>query len=348
MSPGSVLGTARRAGVNRNTTIDDHYFRTRTIIEPFRTRNWRIAVEGRKISSHREPRRYAGRVNGREGWGGSMGAAMTPLEAAQKVQAEFPIANYVVDARVVGPFPWVGEQVSKLLPAGASILDFGAGPGDLSAVLAHLGYETHACDDLLDEWHKIPGNREKIMQFCAACGVKFEALEPGKPWPWAKERFDMVMIHHVLEHIHDSPRELMLSLVGLVKPRGYLFVTVPSAVNLRKRIAVLMGKTNMPPYGQVYWNEGTWRGHVREYTKDDLKQLAEFLELEVVVLESYHAILKRIPRRTWTLWRAATAVFPGWRDSWGLIARKPENWNPARAMKSEDPRFAKWKQPVWT
>jgi len=273
---------------------------------------------------------------------------VTPLEAARKVQAEFPIANYVLESRVVGQLRWAGEKVSAILPTGSSVLDFGAGPGDLSAVLAHLGYDSHACDDLRDEWHMVRDNREKILRFCRSSSVKFSVLDRGEPWPWRPGQFDMVMIHHVLEHVHDSPRGLLLALVDLIKPGGYLFVTVPSAVNLRKKVAVLCGQTNLPSFGQFYWHEGPWRGHVREYTKGDLSLLAGFLEMEVVTLESYHCLLDAIPQRTWPIWRAATLVFPGWRDSWSLIVRKPANWNPARAMRDGDQRFDQWRQPMWS
>ena len=272
---------------------------------------------------------------------------MTPLEAARKVQAEFPIGGYAHEARATGPMAFVGEKVSSLLAPGASVLDFGSGPGDLSAVLAHLGFDVTACDDLRDDWHLVPGNREKILGFCARSKVKFEVLSEGAPWPWGPGSFDMVMIHHVLEHIHNSPRGLMLSLMDLVKARGYVFVTVPSAVNLRKQVAVVRWRTNMPSFGQMYWSEGTWRGHVREYTRGDLELLAEFLGVEIVALESYHALLHAIPRRWWGVWKAATKVFPGWRDSWSLIGRKRENWSPARSMKKDDPAYARWRQPMW-
>ena len=33
-----------------------------------------------------------------------------------------------------------------------------------------------------------------------------------------------------------------------VKPGGYLYVTVPNLVDIRKRIAVVFGKTNLGPF----------------------------------------------------------------------------------------------------
>ena len=59
----------------------------------------------------------------------------------------------------------------------------------------------------------------------------------------------MVMSHDVLEHLHHSPRDLLNDLCELIKPNALLFITVPNAVNIRKRIDVLRGKTNLPDYG---------------------------------------------------------------------------------------------------
>ncbi len=103
-----------------------------------------------------------------------------------------------------------------------------------------------------DDWHQRPGNRAKIMDFARKAGVNFVLAEDEKV-PFAPETFDMVMIHHVLEHLHSSPRFLLNELLSLVKPEGFLFITVPNAVNARKRISVLLGRMNYPPFDAFYW-----------------------------------------------------------------------------------------------
>ena len=46
----------------------------------------------------------------------------------------------------------------------------------------------------------------------------------------------MVMSHDVLEHLHDPPRYPFTELMKRVRTGGYLYVTVPNHVNIRKRI----------------------------------------------------------------------------------------------------------------
>src|SRR5262249_14665669 len=146
------------------------------------------------------------------------------------------------------------------------------------------------------------------------------------------ESFDMVMAHHFLEHLHDSPRETVNDLVSLVKPDGYLFITVPNAVNLRKRICVMFGKTNMMNFDYYYWHPDPWRGHVREYTRGDLRSLATNLKVEVVELTGADHMLWRLPGPLRSLFRTGTALFPGLKDTWSLLARRPQGWTPRREL----------------
>ena len=151
--------------------------------------------------------------------------------------------------------------------------------------------------------------------------------------PFEPETFDIIMMHDVIEHLHDSPREIVLKLVNFLKPEGFIFVTVPNAVNIKKRINVVLGRTNYPPYDQYYWGPGAWRGHVREYVWDDLRRLALYQGLEVADLRGCHHMTDRLPPLVRVLYDLATGIFPNWRDSLSLVARKPKNWEPMVASK---------------
>lgn len=253
---------------------------------------------------------------------------MTPREAIQRVRDEFPFPGYV-SSDDTGYLATV-EPVLRHLKPGARVLDFGSGPCDQTAILQLLGFRCSAWDDLQDEWHLVGDNRQKILAFAEKMGIDFR-LADGGPLPFEKQAFDLVMLIAVLEHLHDAPRELLNDLLELLRPGGYLYIMVPSAVNIRKRLSVLVGHTNYARYGSYYWYPGkTWRGHVREYTRHDLRQLAGFLGLSIVELRSCHKMLEVVPRRLRQAYLLATALFPGWRDSWLLLARKGADWQPRR------------------
>jgi SAM-dependent methyltransferase len=261
---------------------------------------------------------------------------MRPKEAIESVKKRFPFSGYMTyGSEDKGAYATVARTVTQYLSPGSKVLDFGCGPCDKTAIVQALGFQCAAYDDLQDDWHRLPGNLEKIRTFAAESGIDFR-LADGGALPFAAHEFDMVMMHDVLEHLHDSPRDLLNDLLGLVKPGGLLFVTVPNAVNIRKRISVLFGQTNLPRFDSFYWYPGAWRGHVREYVRHDLVKLAEYLSLEVLELRGCDHMLEKLPRPLVPAYALVTRVFPGWKDSWLLVARKPANWTPKKALPREE------------
>ena len=256
---------------------------------------------------------------------------MNDIAASVRRTADvFPFAGYcdvLADAQIS-----VAQTVLRHLWRGATILDFGAGPCDKTSVLQGLGYVCTGCDDLNDPWHLLPGNREKIIEFARNSGIDFRLAAAGEALPYSQEQFDMVMLHDVVEHLHDSPRELLNDLVGLIKPDGLLFITVPNAGNIRKRLAVLMGGSNYPDIEYFYWTRGRWRGHVREYVRADLLSLADYLDLAVIELRACDHMLRRLPAAIRPAYRAVTGLLPGLKDTWALVCRKRHGWAPRRSV----------------
>jgi SAM-dependent methyltransferase len=254
---------------------------------------------------------------------------LSPDEAKLLVMRKFPFAGYM--DRTYDSYANIARTALKYLARGDRILDFGSGPCDKTAVLQTLGFKCAAYDDLLDDWHKVEGNREKIIAFAKECGIEFYQAD-GNRLPFVENSFDMVMMHDIIEHLHDSPRDLLNDLVGVIKPGGYLFITVPNAVKLLNRVYILIGKSVSPSYDLYYWYPGGWRGHIREYVKDDLKKLAKYLSLTVVELRGCNHGLRGLPRISRPIYDVLCRVVQGWCDSWLLVARKGVNWVPRREL----------------
>jgi SAM-dependent methyltransferase len=255
-------------------------------------------------------------------------------DAVNFVRDRFPFPGYV-DANERSCVS-IAESIMRHLPPsqGAKILDLGCGPCEKTAILSALGYKCSGYDDLQDDWHKIPENRRAILNFAAEMGVDFR-LADGNPFPWAPQTFDLVMANDVIEHLHNSPRNLLNSLVSLLKEEGFLLITVPNAVNIRKRVEVALGRTNYQKFNLYYWYPDPWRGHIREYTKGDLHSLAENLGFSIVELQSRDHMLRRIPAPLRAPYLALTGIFRGWKDSWLLIARKEKGWKPREMSRAE-------------
>jgi SAM-dependent methyltransferase len=221
---------------------------------------------------------------------------------------------------------FVGAKVAEYLPKKGTILDIGSGPCEAAAVLTQLGYNVSACDDLSDYWHLEGDNRRKILEYASAAGVDFHLME-NNDLPFKNNTFDMVMSNHVLEHLHESPRNMVNKMMEIVKPNGLLFFTVPNAVNIRKRLDVLIGRTNLPPFKSYYWHPGkSWRGHNREYVRDDLVQLANYLDLEILEISGVDMMLEKLPKLLHGPYSFVTKFFNSWKDSWVLIGKKKPGW----------------------
>ena len=259
--------------------------------------------------------------------------------AIRRTVDEFPFKGYMLPKNTIREaYSNIAKIVLRYLRPGSTILDFGCGPCDKTAVLQFLGFHCSGYDDLQDDWHKIPGNREKILSFANKCGIDFKQANAGM-LPFDKNSFDMIMVQDVLEHLHDSPRDLLNDLLELAKPNGLLFITVPNAVNIRKRINVLFGKTNLPRFEGYYWYPGSWRGHIREYVRNDLVKLSEYLNLEVLELRSCDHMLQKLPISIRPAYLFITSVFQGWKDSWLLVARKRQDWSAKKSLSQNE--FAK-------
>lgn len=227
----------------------------------------------------------------------------------------------------------IARLITRYVPLGSSILDFGSGTCVRAAFMALCGYEVWACDDLRDEWHLRDDNRQRIYSFAQQMGVRFSLIEADRRLPYRDSQFDVVMINDVIEHLHDSPFRILSEILTWVRPGGYLLISVPNAANLRKRVALLFGRTNYPPYDDYFWYPPPWRGHVREYVLNDLRLLNRFMGLDEVDLSDAHFWVDfRLKNRvTHRLYLALTSLLPwrGIRDTLILLARKPTEWKPA-------------------
>ncbi len=135
-------------------------------------------------------------------------------DAKKKVRERFPFPGYI--DRSLDTSAHIADVISKYVDQGSKILDFGSGPMDKTAVIQSLGYVCSAFDDLQDDWLLANTNVEKVIAFAKHFNIDFRLSSDGY-LPFEKESFDMVMSHNVLEHLHDSPREVLYQVAFKIK-----------------------------------------------------------------------------------------------------------------------------------
>jgi 2-polyprenyl-3-methyl-5-hydroxy-6-metoxy-1,4-benzoquinol methylase len=104
----------------------------------------------------------------------------------------------------------------------------------------------------------------------------FEELDPD-------DRFDTVVLGHVLEHVKD-PVALLRRARGWLAPDGVLIATVPNARSLHRQAAVLMG---LLPDEHALGETDRHHGHRRVYDPDTFRSDLEQAGLHSIEVGGY-------------------------------------------------------------
>jgi len=253
------------------------------------------------------------------------------------------IDDYAAQLRAVYPpqlqsdFRWTADRfrAAHLFRPNGTLIDLGGGISPHNGILARLGMTVYVVDMLAGYWeHKAssPTNITDQIKALRECGVRFlerEISHYDLRNDFDENSIDIVTTFHCIEHLHCSPRVVLGSAMRVLKPGGTLLVEVPNAVNVRKRLAVLMGKTNYGSYNHYYFSD-PFLGHVREYTIGDLRSLAQNLGASSFRIFGqnntvYGSWVNKIP----VVFRSAldriTQLRPGWCSSILLEMTKPSH-----------------------
>lgn len=205
------------------------------------------------------------------------------------------------------------RYVERLLPAGgARMLDVGSGQ---FAILAKhlLGAMADVAD--LDTRH---------TDVLSQNGVGFHPIDLSREIILPDERYDMVVLAEVIEHVPSPPYVVFSNLRDALRPGGTLLVTTPNLYRLRNAIRMVRGKRIFDLY-RVPEVDGPL-GHFIEYAKDQLEWHFERASYEIVVSELVQLMLggasirARLARRL--LWPLLT-LRPLWRDNLVVVGRRP-------------------------
>ncbi len=174
-----------------------------------------------------------------------------------------------------------------VLGPGKHLVDLGAGLSVLGPVCKAYGMNVTLIDDFGGGGGVEHGNPDSgvplLEVFEKRLGlniVRANFLESALPLP--DSSVEVVTCFHSLEHWHHSPKRLFKEIVRILKPNGVVIIATPNAVNIRKRVFVLLGKTNLPTLKEWYEDgDPRFRGHVREPVIADLQNLMRWNGLQV-------------------------------------------------------------------
>jgi len=177
---------------------------------------------------------------------------------------ERPAKSFDFDARAIG---WILADVAnplnkivEIIPAGASVLDIGAGNGVLARLLASLDKGV-----VVDAIEPDPVAGEAAAPF-------YRSIFTGKLEDYLassrtdETRYDFIVLADVLEHLA-NPEVLLRQVKALLLPGGRIVLSTPNVAFASVRLALLNGRFDYVDSGILE------RTHLRFFTLNTLQRL---------------------------------------------------------------------------
>jgi len=170
---------------------------------------------------------------------------------------------------------WYPKRILELTPSTASLLELGLGHG-YSTPLFSRAFARHV---VLEGSPAVIANFRKTAPECGAEIIEtyFETFE-------GKERFDVIVMGFILEHV-DNPAEILARYRQFLVPNGTLFVAVPNMESMNRRLGHLAGL--LPDLHALSKND-VLLGHKRYYTVNSLEIELRDAGYEVVRVEGIY------------------------------------------------------------
>lgn len=189
------------------------------------------------------------------------------LSHLEKISAHSLYAAGVNTASILYSF-----QIASRHLRGTNLLEMGPAEGVMTEHLATLGLRmtlvegsARFCEDLSARF--------------AGATVKHALFEEFEP----NERFDNIVLGHVLEHVQD-PVDILSRARRWLAPGGRIFGAVPNARSLHRQAAVIMG---MLPAEDTLNATDMHHGHRRVFNPESFRQAFSVAGLRVDLFGGY-------------------------------------------------------------
>jgi len=206
------------------------------------------------------------------------------------------------------------KQIIKRIPKGARVLEIGASPFYLSYLLAkYHAAEVDAVfysndDHILRDSDKCYFNGGKINLFHTDIEKNCNDFNSD---------YDLIVSMECLEHLDNFPFGFYEKIVEILKPSGYVYITVPNVNSISNIIKLILGKNIYHSYRV----DPTGR-HKYEFTKHDLVNIFKYcLGFEIFKLRSFSDTNSFKSRFFFGIWRLVD-ILKRYQPHWELIAKK--------------------------
>lgn len=167
---------------------------------------------------------------------------------------------------------WYPQRITTMSASATSLLELGLGHGYTANIFSRL-YTRHL---VLEGSPAVIENFQKKFPECQATIVAtyFEEFSTD-------EKFDVIVMGFILEHVN-NPLTLLRQYQRFLAPGGKIFLTVPNAEALNRRLGYLAG---MLPDMQALSENDFIQGHKRYYTVESLSEEIQLAGYRIDKLE---------------------------------------------------------------
>jgi len=145
------------------------------------------------------------------------------------------------------------DEILGLCESGGRVLDAGCGPGSFAYIRC-----PNLCIEAIDE--NLPLNLREFPKNTHFVQGTLSNL------PYEANSFDVVICNWVLEHVH-SPEICLREIKRVLRPNGYLYVSIPNASGLEDRLY------------RLFFRGG---GHLQRYSFESFLKMAYTLGFQMV------------------------------------------------------------------
>lgn len=199
----------------------------------------------------------AGKLGGCPARASSAGSFLTPVNKLDEFTSEYsPDSPTAIENDLL--LHWYPKRVVERFGRCDSLLELGIGHGYTAAIF------NNACNRHL----MVEGSPTMIQRFREAHpDFSGEVVEGWFETFETEEQFDVIVMGFILEHV-DDPVLLLKRYRERLRPGGHLYVAVPNAKSLNRRLGLELGKID-----DIYsLNQNDLAlGHQRQYCLDTLR-----------------------------------------------------------------------------
>ena len=156
---------------------------------------------------------------------------MTPAELYDRMYSERPENDMSLEEATL--FDVARQRLSN----GSSIIDIGCGAGNIALRLKEMGFQVTGVD-----------HSPVAASLAAENGIDCRVVDVDKQdLPFAENSCDAAWAGDVIEHVFD-PIGLLRKVRCVLKPGGFVFISVPNELPLRTRCRILLNGKSIHSY----------------------------------------------------------------------------------------------------